>query len=103
MITEATVVSKQGIGWIGSPGIYNSEMVQGWQKITRKVKSTGTPLFLQLWHCGRASHSDFHDGDASVSASAVRLEGDGIHTPLGKKEYETPRSLTVDEIKAIVT
>jgi len=102
LITEATVVSKQGIGWIGSPGIYNSEMVQGWQKVTRKVKSTGTPLFLQLWHCGRASHSDFHDGDAPVSASAVRLEGDGIHTPLGKKEYETPRPLTVDEIKAIV-
>ncbi len=98
LITEATVVSKQGIGWIGSPGIYNRDMVHGWQKVTRKLEPTGTPLFLQLWHCGRASHSDFHDGDAPVSASAVRLEGDGIHTPLGKKEYETPRPLTVDEI-----
>jgi len=101
MITEATVISEQGIGWIDSPGIYNAEMVNGWQKVTQKVKPTGTPLFLQLWHCGRASHSDFHDGDAPVSASAVRLEGDGIHTPLGKKEYETPHALTLDEIKAI--
>jgi len=102
LITEATVVSEQGIGWIGSPGIYNRDMVQGWQKVTGKLKPTETPIFLQLWHCGRASHSDFHNGNAPVSASAVRLEGDGIHTPQGKKEYETPRPLTVDEIKATV-
>jgi N-ethylmaleimide reductase len=37
-----------------------------------------------------------------VSASAVKLNGDGIRTPLGKKDYETPRALTVDEIKATV-
>jgi N-ethylmaleimide reductase len=102
LITEATVVSKQGIGWIDSPGIYNSAMVEGWQKVTRKLKPTGTPIFLQFWHCGRASHSDFHDGELPVSASAVRLEGDKIHTPLGKKEYETPRALTIDEIKTTV-
>lgn len=102
LITEATVVSKQGIGWIDSPGIYNSAMVEGWQKVTRKLEPTGTPVFLQLWHCGRASHSDFHNGNLPVSASAVRLEGDGIHTPFGKKEYETPRPLTIDEIKVTV-
>ncbi|MBU0971191.1 MAG: alkene reductase [Proteobacteria bacterium] len=102
LITEATVVSEQGIGWIDSPGIYTRNMVKGWQKVTRKVSPTGTPIFLQLWHCGRASHSDFHNGKAPVSASAVRLEGDGIHTPLGKKAYETPRALTCDEIKATI-
>lgn len=102
LITEATVISKQGIGWIDSPGIYTDAMVEGWQKVTEKVKSTGTPIFLQLWHCGRASHSDFHDGNLPVSASAVKLNGDHIHTPLGNKPYETPHSLSVDEIKAIV-
>ncbi len=102
LITEATVVSKQGIGWIDSPGIYTDAMVEGWQRVTEKVKPTGTPIFLQLWHCGRASHSDFHDGDLPVSASAVKLNGDHIHTPLGSKPYETPRSLSVSEIKATV-
>nr|WP_319492782.1 alkene reductase [uncultured Desulfobacter sp.] len=102
LITEATVVSRQGIGWIDSPGIYNRAMVAGWQKVTRKLAPTGTPIFLQIWHCGRASHSDFHNGDLPVSASAVRLEGDGIHTPLGKKTYEIPRALTIDEIKTTV-
>ncbi len=102
LITEATVVSKQGVGWIGSPGIFTDEMVNGWRKVTDKVKPTGTPIFLQLWHCGRASHSDFHAGELPVSASAVKLNGDHIHTPLGSKPYETPRPLTVDEIKATV-
>ncbi|MBI9090466.1 MAG: alkene reductase [Desulfobacterium sp.] len=102
LITEATVISKQGIGWIDSPGIYTKEMVEGWQIVTDKIKPTGTPMFLQLWHCGRASHSDFHDGAPPVSASEIKLNGDHIHTPLGKKEYETPRALSVDEIKATV-
>ena len=102
MITEATVISKQGIGWIGSPGIYNHDQVQGWKKVTKKVKPTGTPLFLQLWHCGRASHPDFHGGESPVSASNVRLDGDEIHTPFGKKPYETPRALTTDEVSAVV-
>ena len=102
LVTEATVVSPQGIGWIDSPGIYTEEMVDGWGKVTRKLEPTGTPIFLQLWHCGRASHSDFHDGELPVSASAVKLNGDHIHTPLGKKDYETPRPLSADEIKATV-
>lgn len=102
LITEATVISKQGIGWIDSPGIFTDRMVEGWRKVTERIKPTGTPIFLQLWHCGRASHSDFHNGELPVSASAVKLNGDLIHTPLGKKPYETPRPLSVEEIKATV-
>jgi N-ethylmaleimide reductase len=102
LITEATVVSPQGIGWIDSPGIFTDEMVAGWRKVTRRLEETGTPIFLQLWHCGRASHSDFHDGKLPVSASAVRLNGDHIHTPQGSKPYETPRALSIDEIRDTV-
>ena len=102
LITEATVISKQGIGWIGSPGIFTDQMVEGWRIVTDKLKPTGTPIFLQLWHCGRASHSDFHNGELPVSASAVKLNGDHIHTPLGNKPYETPRPLSEEEIKITV-
>ncbi len=102
IITEATVVSPQGIGWIDSPGIYSHAMVEGWRKVTNQVNATGTPIILQLWHCGRASHSDFHDGELPVSASPIRLNGDHIHTPQGSKDYETPRALTVDEVAATV-
>ncbi len=102
LITEATVINREGIGWIGSPGIYTEEMTAGWRKATERLKPSGAAIFLQLWHCGRASHSDFHDGRLPLSASAVRLEGDGIHTPFGKKEYETPRAMTTAEIQATV-
>ena len=102
LITEATVISEQGIGWIGSPGIYTQEMVEGWKLVTSKVAEKGTPIFLQLWHCGRASHSDFHGGELPVAASDVKLNSDQIHTPKGKKPYEAPRPLTVDEIKQTV-
>ncbi len=101
LITEATVISEEGIGWIGSPGIHTDAMVQGWKKVTEKLSTTGTQIFLQLWHCGRASHSDFHNGDLPVSASEVKLNGDEIHTPEGKKQYETPHALTEEEIKKL--
>ena len=35
LITEATVVSAQGNGWIGSPGIYTKEMTEGWRQVTQ--------------------------------------------------------------------
>ncbi len=103
MISEATVVSKQGIGWQQSPGIYNTEQAQAWKSLVEKVHSAGGTLFLQLWHCGRASHSDFHEGALPVAPSAIRLESeDGIHTPQGKKQHEVPRALETDEIPAVV-
>lgn len=102
LITEATVVSEEGNGWIGSPGIYSEAMVEGWKKVTDRIKTTDSHIFLQMWHCGRASHSDFHNGKLPVSASAVKLVGDQIHTPFGKKDYETPRPMTLDDIHRTV-
>jgi N-ethylmaleimide reductase len=76
--------------------------VAGWQKTTTALHAKGTPVFLQLWHCGRASHSSFHGGQAAVSASAVKLNGDYLHTPIGKQPYETPRALETAEVAAVV-
>ncbi|MCB1184015.1 alkene reductase [bacterium] len=102
LITEATSVSTQGNGWVGAPGIYTDEQEASWRQVTDAVHAAGGRIFLQLWHMGRASHSDFHDGELPVSASAVRLEGDGIHTPAGRKPYETPRALAREEMALVV-
>ncbi len=102
IIAEATTISEQGIGWVDSPGIYNDAQVAGWQKITSALHARGTPIFLQLWHCGRASHSSFHQGKLPVSASAIKINGDEIHTPVGKQPYETPRALETDEVASVV-
>ena len=103
IITEATVISKQGIGFLNTPGIYSDEQTEAWKKVVDAVHAKGTPLFLQLWHCGRASHSSFHENqELPVAPSAIKLNGDSLHTPVGKQPYETPRALETDEVPAIV-
>jgi N-ethylmaleimide reductase len=102
VITEATSVSEQGIGWIDNPGIYTDEQGAAWTQVVEAVHAAGGKIVLQLWHCGRASHSDFHGGALPVSASAIKIDGDGIHTPEGKKDYEVPRPLETAEIPAVV-
>ena len=102
IVSEATTISPQANGWLESPGIYTDAMEAGWRLITNTVHARGGRIFLQLWHMGRASHSDFHAGRPPVSASAVRISGDGIHTPVGKQPYETPRSLETHEVAAVV-
>jgi N-ethylmaleimide reductase len=103
MIAEATVISKQANGWVNSPGIYSDEQAQAWKQVVDAVHSKGTPFFLQLWHMGRASHSSFQEnGQLPVSASAVKLNGDYIYTPIGKQPYETPRALETNEIPLVV-
>ena len=102
IIAEATTISEQGIGWVDSPGIYNDAQVAGWKKITDALHAKGSSIFLQFWHCGRASHSSFHGGQPAVSASAIKINGDYIHTPAGKQPYETPRALETNEVATVV-
>ncbi|MEI6492995.1 MAG: alkene reductase [Verrucomicrobiota bacterium] len=102
IIAEATSISEQGLGWVDSPGIFNDAQEAGWKKITSTLHARGTPVFLQLWHCGRASHSSFHGGEPAVSASALKINGDVIHTPVGKQPYEVPRALETAEVAEVV-
>ena len=103
IISEATVISQQGIGWRNSPGIYSDEQAQAWKQVVDAVHAKGTPMFLQLWQCGRASHSSFHpEQGLPVAPSSLKINEDYIYTPIGKQPYETPRTLETDEIPAIV-
>lgn len=102
IISEATTISEQANGWLHSPGIYTDEMVEGWKLTTDAVHAKGGTIFLQLWHCGRASHSSFHEGRPAVAPSAIAIDGDYIHTPKGKEDYETPRALETEEIPALI-
>ena len=103
LISEATSISVQGLGWLNSPGIYTDEQAQAWRLTTKAVHDKGGKIFLQLWHCGRASHTSFHpETGLPVAPSAIKLNGEYIHTPIGKQAYETPRSLETAEVKQIV-
>jgi N-ethylmaleimide reductase len=102
IITEATTISLQANGWVNSPGIYTDQMAEHWKPVVASVHDAGTKIFMQLWHTGRASHSDFHKGQLPVAPSAIPIQGDGVHTPNGKKPHETPRALETAELPGIV-
>ncbi|MEO1497303.1 MAG: alkene reductase [Planctomycetota bacterium] len=102
VLTEATTISEQANGWNESAGIYTAEQATGWEKVVRAVHDAGGVIFLQLWHCGRASHSAFHGGEKAVAPSAIAINAEYIHTPEGKKPHETPRALDTDELSGVV-
>jgi len=101
IITEGSQVSPQGVGYVRTPGIYTSEQVAGWRKVTDAVHKSGSKIFLQLWHVGRVSHPDLLSGELPVAPSALPVEGD-IYTPFGKKKIEKPRALELEEIPSII-
>ena len=101
IITEATAISAQGYGWHDAPGIYTDEHVAGWKAINDRVHAAGGRMFLQLWHMGRISHPDYHDGRPPVAPSPIAAPGDA-HVPSGKKPFTVPHELTVPEITQIV-
>lgn len=102
LITEATTISEEANGWNESPGIYTDEMAEGWRHITSAVHESGRAIFLQLWHTGRASHSNFHNGKPAVAPSAIKINEPYIHTPTGKQPHEVPRALETSEIPRVV-
>ncbi|AFY55818.1 NADH:flavin oxidoreductase [Rivularia sp. PCC 7116] len=103
IISEGTTISKQANGWLHTPGIYTPEQTEAWKQVVDAVHAKGTPIFLQLWHTGRASHSSFQENNQlPVAPSAIRIESSEAHTPDGKKPHETPRALETAEVSQVV-
>jgi N-ethylmaleimide reductase len=102
IITEATQVSAEGVGYPATPGIYSDAQVSGWRKVTDTVHKEGGHIFVQLWYCGRISHPDLlPDHQTPVAPSALRPDGEAF-TYEGLKPFITPRALEADEIPGIV-
>jgi N-ethylmaleimide reductase len=102
IISEATTISISGRGWYGAHGLYSDEQVAGWKKITDKVHAKGGHMFSQLWHTGRASHSDMTNGAAPVTPSVVAPFEGLVSTPNGWQKPSPPRALDVSEILLII-
>ena len=100
IISEATGISRQGLGWPYAPGIWSDEQVAAWQPVTQAVHDAGGRIIVQLWHMGRAVHSSV-TGEQPVSASATTAPGD-VHGYDGKSPYETARPLAIEEIPGLI-
>jgi N-ethylmaleimide reductase len=102
IISEATQISPQGLGYPGTPGIHSPEQVAGWKGVTDAVHAGGGRMFLQLWHVGRISHPSLQpDGALPVAPSAIAPAGQAM-TEGGMKPFVTPRALDTSEIAGIV-
>ncbi len=101
ILTEATSISPQGVGYPDTPGIWSEDQVTGWKLVTKAVHAAGGRIFLQLWHVGRVSHPDFLNGELPVAPSAIAPQG---HVSLLKPQraYVTPRALDISEIPTII-
>lgn len=101
IVSEGAQISEEAVGYPATPGIYNDAQVEGWKQVTHAVHAQNGYIFCQLWHCGRVSHPDFHQGALPVAPSAIQPAGQAF-TFEGMKDFVTPRALEVSEIKNIV-
>lgn len=102
IISEATQISKQGQGYIWTPGIYSTEQVEGWRLVTKAVHDAGGLIFIQLWHVGRISHVSLQPNHgAPVAPSAIKANAKTF-IESGFVDVSTPRALAAEEIPGIV-
>ena len=106
LITEATAISQQGQGYADVPGLYGSEQLDGWKKVTRAVHEAGGNIVVQLWHVGRVSHCDLQaDNAAPVAPSAITANTKTVLLKDGTPVFvatSEPRALTAEELPGIV-
>jgi 2,4-dienoyl-CoA reductase-like NADH-dependent reductase (Old Yellow Enzyme family) len=101
IISEATGISREGLGWPGAPGLWNDDQVEAWKLVTEAVHHNGGRIVAQLWHMGRLVHPDLGGGQP-VSSSATTAP-DFAHTYEGKKPYVEARAATKEDIQRIVS
>nr|WP_315250624.1 alkene reductase [uncultured Duganella sp.] len=101
ILSEATAVTPQGVGYADTPGLWSDEQVEGWKQVTAAVHAKGGVIFAQLWHVGRISDPSFLNGDAPVAPSAIAAEG---HVSLlrPQRPYPVPRALDTEELAGVV-
>jgi N-ethylmaleimide reductase len=102
IIAEATQVSAQAQGYSDTPGCYTDEQVAGWKVVTDAVHAKGGVIVVQLWHCGRISHSVFQNGEPPVGPSNIRADAKTYVAAEGFVDVSTPRALRLDELPGIV-
>jgi N-ethylmaleimide reductase len=106
LITEATAISQQGQGYSDVPGLYGTEQLDSWKKVTAAVHEAGGKIVVQLWHVGRVSHTDLQpDGGKPVAPSAIAAKTQTVLIKNGVPTFvdtSSPRALELEELPGIV-
>lgn len=101
ILSEATGISPQGLGWPYAPGLWSQAQVDAWKTITAAVHAEGGRIFAQLWHMGRVVHPSLPGRGQPVSSSATTMPG-LARTYDGKQPYVEARPLSRADIHAVL-
>lgn len=101
ILSEATCVSADAVGYPDTPGIWSQAQIDGWAEVVKAVHDAGGRIFLQLWHVGRVSHPEYLNGELPVAPSAIAPAGT-VSLLRPPREFVTPRALREDEIPGII-
>ncbi|HEV2595576.1 MAG TPA: alkene reductase, partial [Sphingomicrobium sp.] len=100
IVSEATGISREGLGWPNAPGLWSGDQVAAWKIVTNAVHNRGGRIVAQLWHMGRLVHPDLGGGQP-VSSSATTAP-DFAFTYEGKKPHVQARLASHEDIKRII-
>ncbi len=91
VITSCAQVMENG-KFPGSLSVSSDKHIESLSKLAESIKSCGTKAILQIFHVGRMGMSAAI-GEQTVSASAI---------PAPRKDAETPRELSTEEVHEMV-
>ena len=100
IVSEATGISREGLGWPYAPGLWSAAQVEGWKPVVGAVHAKGGRIVAQLWHMGRIAPTGV-SGLPAIGASAIRNDALG-HSYDGKEPYPEPRAATLYDIARII-
>ncbi|WP_436836915.1 alkene reductase [Microbacterium oleivorans] len=101
IVTEGTRPVREGMSYLGQPGIETPEQVEGWRRVTEAVHAEGGTIVMQLMHGGRVSHPEISGVDRVVAPSAIASPGEG-RTRDGKVALPVPQELSTAEVAEVV-
>ena len=92
VITVGYATVDEYSGNVTNIGAHKDEFIPGLKRLAQAIQENGAHAVVQINHAGRYNFSFFLDGKQAVAPSAVP----------SRMTRETPRELTIDEIKEIV-
>ena len=92
VITVGYATVDEYSGNVTNIGAHKDEFIPGLERLAQAIQKNGAHAIVQINHAGRYNFSFFLDGKQAVAPSAVP----------SRMTRETPRELTIDEIKEIV-
>lgn len=99
IITEGVYTdSLASICNLNQPGIVTPQQVEGWQRITRRVKQHNAIFICQLMHAGALSQALTQ----TLAPSAIKPLGSQLTSSDGIGEFPTPQAMTLQDIRLVI-